>query len=184
MWLRVSVVGCLLAFLAVLLVGLGVVIGRLLPSAGGLDDVAKLAKMLDDPEGYADDIEGACLDRGDPDACASLGVHYAFGTYGRERDYAQARRHLSTACEAGHAYGCLDLGVLYMYARGVEADHARAAELFEVACEGGAANGCHYLGDYWSGRHGHNEDLERARGWYAKACEAGSQSSCEAAEGR
>lgn len=163
---------------AMLLVGAGIVIGKLGPSLGALDDAARLLKMIDDPEAYAADVERGCA-AGEAEACASLGVHYAFGTYGKEKDYAQAHTYLKRACDAGNTNGCQDLGVLYMYGRGVEQDAVEAMRLFESTCAQGEANGCHYVAQYYDyGRDGVTQDLDAARGWYDKACAAGSESSC------
>ena len=163
---------------SMLLVGVGRVLGRFGPSLGKLDDVARLAQMVDDPEAYAVQVERGC-EAGKAKDFGALGVHYAFGTYGRTKDYAKAHTYLKRACDAGEAYGCQDLGVLYKFGRGVDKDAAEAMRLFEISCAGGVANGCHYLGEYRElGGDVVTQDLDAARGWYDKACAAGSESSC------
>jgi len=91
-------------------------------------------------------------------------------------DYEQAHVYLTKGCEGGQ--GCHDLGVLYMYGRGVEVDPERAMELFERTCPEDA-NSCRYLGDYYRlGKDGVEKDPSTASAWYQKACDAGSTSSC------
>jgi uncharacterized protein len=163
-----------LALMATLLLACGAVQEKV----EQLDDLAKLAEAIDDPEAYAQNVESGCL-AGDAEDCASLGVHYAFGTYGRDKDYAKAHLYLGQSCDGGHAYGCHDLGVLYMYGRGVDENPERAAELFSGTCPE-IANSCHYMGDYTSGtKKGLQVDLEASHDWYQKACDAGSTSSCD-----
>ena len=161
-----------------LMAGLLLACGAVQEKAEQLDDLVKLAEAIDDPEAYAESIETGCL-AGDPGDCASLGTHYAFGTYGRDKDYALAHLYLGQACDGGYAYGCHDLGVLYLYGRGVDEDPRRAAELFTATCPE-IANSCHYMGDFTSGaKNGFDLDEEASHGWYQLACDAGSTSSCD-----
>lgn len=133
---------------------------------------------MGDPKGYAAKVEAECA-AGQAKSCTSLGIHHAFGTYGRTKDHAAARPFFETSCAGGDAEGCKELGLLYQYGRGVAVDDAKARELFETACAQGAANGCHYVGDYHAnGKGGFAKDAAQASAWYAKACAAGSKSSC------
>ncbi len=50
------------------------------------------------------------------------------------RDIPVARDRLTRACEAEHARGCFDLGVLHHYGLGTPADADRAMELYRRAC--------------------------------------------------
>ena len=142
-----------------------------------VEDVLRLTEMINDPDAYAAGVEQGCAD-GVVQDCSSLGTFYAYGTYGKDQDYALAHQYMGSACAGGYAYGCHDLGVLYMYGRGVEVDAPMAMVLFEGSCPE-VANSCHYLGDYYAyGKDGIEKNSARASEWYQKACDAGSASSC------
>lgn len=141
-------------------------------------DAQRVAKLLAAPEAYAADTERECSE-GVAKSCTSLGVHYAFGTYGRTVDYGMAHKLFTKSCNAGDPAGCHELGVLLEHGRGTTVDHGRARALYEKACDGGQAASCEYVGDYLaSGRGGVTKDQAAASAWYAKACAAGQKSSC------
>ncbi len=143
-----------------------------------MDDLRDLEKAINDPEGYADKMDRDC-DKGDAVACSSIGRQTAYGTYGRAKDPAAAIPFYEKGCELGDPHGCLELGVMYMYGRGVEEDHSLAQQLFEGACDEGASNACHYLGNYHERGEHVPKDLQRAKEYYDKACAAGDSSSCD-----
>lgn len=103
-------------------------------------DAERVGKATTDPVGYAQDVEHECAG-GHAKACTSLGVHYAFGTFGRKVDYAKARELFERSCD-GDPAGCHELAVLYEHGRGVAVDRTRARSLYERACAAGSKASC------------------------------------------
>jgi len=70
------------------------------------------------------------------------------------RDYKEAERFYTMACDGGDAVGCYQLGFLCTIGElhGVTGGQARAHPLYKKACDGGSAEGCSNLAtDYESG---------------------------------
>lgn len=147
-----------------------------------VDNVVRLEEAVNDKEAYAKRVERECQEERAA-SCTSLGVHYAFGTYGRTRDYGMAVQLLTKACTLKDPQGCHELGVLHQYGRGVSASAPRAAELYEQACSQKVSASCRYLSQFYQrGADGIAKDEDKARLYAKKACEAGSDADCEAAK--
>jgi hypothetical protein len=147
-----------------------------------IDDVVRLDEAVNDKEAYAKRVETEC-EAGRAASCTLLGIQYAFGTYGRTRDYAIAGQVLSKACASNDPNGCYELGVLHLYGRGSPKDPTRAAALFEQACTQKVNTACHALRDlYQHGAEGLAKDESKASLYAQKACAAGYKSDCEAAK--
>jgi len=91
----------------------------------------------------AADLERECSE-GRAAACTRVGVQFAFGTQGRQRDYQKARGFLEKGCAGRDANGCKELGVLYEYGRGVPKNPGEALRLYKIGCQGGVALACQY----------------------------------------
>jgi uncharacterized protein len=162
-------------------------LGFVLGSAGTtgckqVDNAVRLEEAVNDKEAYAKRVESEC-DAGRAASCTSLGVHYAFGTFGRTRDYGVAQRLLTKACTLGDPTGCHELGVLHQHGRGTVKNAPRAAELYEQACEQQVANACDALRElYERGADGVAKDENKAALYRQRACAAGYQSDCDPAK--
>ncbi len=141
------------------------------------DDVTRLRTMVEDPAAYARQVEAECA-AAKAASCTSLGVHHAFGTYGRAKDPAAAIPFLQRGCDGGDPNGCKELGVMYQYGRGVPQDRTRARAHFEGACDAGVALACTYAAELHAKADGDGADPALAPAWRAKACAAGSKSEC------
>jgi TPR repeat protein len=147
-----------------------------------VDNLARLEEAVGDKEAYAKRVQSECQ-AGRAASCTSLGVHYAFGTYGRTRDYGAALQVLTQACTLQDPNGCHELGVLHQYGRGVAPSAVRAAELYERACAGGVSNSCHALSEFYRrGANGILTDEARAAIYASQACSAGYKADCKAAK--
>jgi serine/threonine protein kinase len=136
----------------------------------------------------------ACT-RGDGEACGHLGVMYMIGPErGVAEDDSRAAEFLKKACDAGYAYGCRLLGVLYENGTGVAKDipqasslYLREVELYSKACDAGDASGCYEAGAAYEAGYRLPEkdypliekDYPRAVAFYSKACDAGSAEACD-----
>ena len=79
-------------------------------------------------------FEKAC-DRGNSDACVSLGDMYRQGQ-GISKDDTLAHEFYIKGCDQGDMLGCHNLGVSYMLGAGVTKDYSRAKTLYEKGCYG------------------------------------------------
>ena len=68
------------------------------------------------------------------------------------RDAARAWSYLAKACTGGDAFGCAELGRLYLDDDGFRRDVGRALQLTEAACDGGDGHGCAYVARLCSDR--------------------------------
>jgi uncharacterized protein len=139
-----------------------------------LEEIQAVADRMADEQPGPD---AACAD-GDAEACGRIGVQLVHGTWGHDKDPAAAIPFLQRSGDGGHDYGCHDLGVSYMYGRGVAVDFARARALFEKTCPP-IANSCHYLGAMTTQGQGAVADPVAARRWFRLACDNGSKGSCD-----
>lgn len=147
-----------------------------------VDNLVRLEEAVNDKEAYAKRVESEC-NAGRAASCTSLGVHYAFGTYGRTRDYAVAQQILTKACDLKDPNGCHELGVLHQHGRGTPKSATRAQEFYERACSQGVSNSCHNLSDlYRRGADGIAKDEAKALEYVKKSCAAGYTSDCESAK--
>jgi len=85
---------------------------------------------------------------------------------------------LQTACDAGDAGSCNELGESYRNGDGVAPDEKRAAALYDKACDGGDGLGCINLGVSYAQGIGVTTDDTRAATAYRKACDVGSMDGC------
>jgi TPR repeat protein len=97
----------------------------------------------------------------------------------RRGDYENAAARFESACTAGSAEGCYNLGTLIEARRsGVTLDTTRAAALFNMALSVGDARFCDEVGTLFKKGVGVAKDEARAVALYNKACEKGSTDGC------
>lgn len=77
----------------------------------------------------------AAAERGDVDAQAYLGLLYAFGQQGVQRDYAQAAHWFRMAAEQGEPTAQYNLAIFYIEGWGVEKDTVQAHKWYDLAFE-------------------------------------------------
>src|SRR5262249_24540405 len=102
---------------------------------------------------------------------------YDGGRGGLPKDPQKARSAYQRACDGGRAYGCINLGWLYINGRGGEQDDKRAAELLDQACRIG--DKCSSKG--WALLTGRGVPRDTAAGTelLRKECASGNDWSCQ-----
>ena len=85
-------------------------------------------------------LKAAC-EKGNANACASLGMLYVKGD-GVKEDNFQAVALFRKACDGGNALGCANLGIMYEYGAGVRQDNAEALKYFGKVCDLKEQVGC------------------------------------------
>ena len=112
-------------------------------------------------------------------AKAALFAGLFYGSVERtEGDHARATDLYRSACEAGFARACFNLGVHYRLGVGIEADEARSFALTEASCEAGLIVACSDLGYHYYGGIGVEEDKAEASRLYRRACDDGYLPGC------
>jgi len=74
--------------------------------------------------------------------------------------------------------GCLNLGIIYQYGKGVTTDLDKAVRLYQKACDGGEAEGCFNLGSAYFNGDGVARDIDKAMKLFQKACDGGDMEGC------
>lgn len=75
--------------------------------------------------------------------------------------------------------GCLNLGIIYQYGKGVTTDLDKAVRLYQKACDSGVMFGCIQLGIFYQYGRGVTEDLSKAAQLYKKVCDGGEMLGCD-----
>lgn len=75
-------------------------------------------------------------EKGNVNAQANLGVHYALG-YGVSQNYSKAAKWLGLAAKKGDKYAQFNLGLLYERGDGVPQDYKEALKWYALAAEQG-----------------------------------------------
>lgn len=106
--------------------------------------------------------------------------HYKIGAdHYQAKDYPQAFKFFTKACDGGFIEACNDLGQLYEEGKGVKQNGAKALKLYAKACESGIGSGCANVGKMYDlGLVGVVKDYTKARSYYAKACELNHSGAC------
>ena len=81
--------------------------------------------------------------------------------------------NLHHRAEAGDTRAMVDLGMRYVYGRGVPEDYAQAVSWLRKAANGGDATGMNNLGVMYANGFGTPKDYQQAVSWYRKAADAG-----------
>ena len=80
--------------------------------------------------------------------CGGAKKHYKIGVdHYQAKDYIQAFRFFTKACEGGSMVACSNLGFLYQNGQGVKQNGAKALELYGKACDLGYQDGCEVYKD-------------------------------------
>lgn len=106
---------------------------------------------------------------GDPEAQNSLGGMYVNGTYGAERDDAEAANWFREAADQGMPEAQYNLGMLFEVGQGVPKNPSRAAELYVKAADQGLPQAQLRLAYLYERGEGVPLDLRQAEIWKAKA---------------
>ncbi len=118
----------------------------------------------------------ACFEqcgRGEPRSCTLLASLLATGQ-GVAKNVERARTLASTACEAGHADGCVWLGTI-----DAEAGRDReAVASYEAACSAGAGRGCTLLASLVREGRGSEADAAKADRLLHRGCAGGDEEAC------
>ncbi len=113
------------------------------------------------------------------DVGGELSCNVVADFYMKAKNYPQAFRFYTKACDGGMMGACNDLWVLYQNGLGVRQDGAQALELYVRACDGGVGLGCENVGALYDfGNAGIKKDLIKARNYYTKGCELDQASVC------
>jgi TPR repeat protein len=117
--------------------------------------------------------------KGDSAACEDAGLRYLHAT-GVVQDVGAAIRLLDTACQAGAASACAELGEAYR-TRNEESDEPKLVAALRKACDLGSADGCAQIAEAAADGEGVDYDRFAAFEQAQKACEAGSSLGCAVA---
>lgn len=155
-------------------------------------DIKGLQKLCDEKVGLAcelvggyyaikhhDDKQALLWFQKGCDVGGELSCNVVADFYMKAKNYPQAFRFYTKACDGGMMGACNDLGVLYQNGLGVRQDGAQALELYVRACDGGVGLGCENVGALYDfGNAGIKKDLIKARNYYTKGCELDQASVC------
>ena len=123
----------------------------------------------------ANDLDAlhANAERGNAASQYALGLRYANGAGGVERDPIEALRWYRLSGEQGHMPAQFAVAAMYDRGIGTEADPSEAARWYEAAALQGHAGAQHNLAAAYEGGRGVGRNLELAREWYLSAAQAG-----------
>ena len=110
---------------------------------------------------------------GDAKAQNDLGMAYASGRYGLEKNSSLAAQWALSAAKQGHAGAQHVMGIYCEYGTGVKKDVVRAAEWYRKAAEQGWRSAQFKLGGLYESGKGVPLDTEKALEWYRRADKAG-----------
>jgi len=128
---------------------------------------------------------GDCYE-GNIQDCYDMGMKWVFGIEGPE-DPGQARAYFHRACQGGHIFGCMMLGLLLEEKSAGKNGGAAAKcrvfslEHYEKTCEDGDAQACYDAARLLDGQSPYKpaRDRKRARELYEQACAAGLEKACK-----
>lgn len=104
--------------------------------------------------------------------CGGAKKHYKIGVdHYQAKDYIQAFRFFTKACEGGSAHGCGNAGVMYYFGNaGVKKDFIKARSYYAKGCELNDTQSCHNLGAMYANGEGGAKDEIKALDMLEKAC--------------
>jgi TPR repeat protein len=132
-------------------------------------------------------VIGDCYE-GNIQDCYDMGMKWVFGIEGPE-DPGQARAYFHKACQGGHIFGCMMLGLL-LEEKSADKEGAVAGKCrvfgidhYEKGCEDGDGEACYNAARLLDGQsiYRPERDRKRARGFYKQACTAGIDKACKKA---
>jgi TonB family protein len=134
-----------------------------------------VAAQAQDAAAQAAELEAVRLnaERGNAASQYALGLRYANGAGGAERDPAEALRWYRLSGEQGHVPAQFAVAAMYDRGVGVAADPVEAARWYEAAARQGHAGAQHNLAVAYEEGRGVGRSLPLARQWYTEAAGAG-----------
>jgi len=129
---------------------------------------------------------GDCYE-GNIQDCYDMGMKWVFGIEGPE-DPGQARAYFHKACQGGHIFGCMMLGLLLEEKSGEKKADGNGAkckvyevEHYEKECEDGDGDACYNAARLLDGGSPYRpeRDRKRARKLYKEACDVGVEKACK-----
>jgi TonB family protein len=115
----------------------------------------------------------ANAERGNAASQYALGLRYANGAGGVERDPVEALRWYRLSGEQGHVPAQFAVAAMFDRGVGVEANALEAVRWYEAAALQGHASAQHNLAVAFETGRGVGRNLSLARGWYEEAAELG-----------
>ncbi len=115
-------------------------------------------------------FDKAC-DMPDSEVCVWIGDKYKFSA----KDYEKSGIYYKKACDLSDAWGCSDLGVLYLNGLGVKKDEQQANVLFTKAC---SIDKMGFVCRHIATQYKEIGDLATAKAYNEKACKLGHQRAC------
>ncbi len=147
---------------------------------GNLDALSGLATLYERGWGVAADPAHAVVlykraaEGGDSCGMNNLGLAYAAGIGGLQRDLDQALAWYRRAAAIGNTFSMTNIGGLYASGKSVPRDDAEAVKWYQRAVAGGGALGMWKLADmYLTGRGGLSRDYGKAAELYRRVAEKG-----------
>jgi TPR repeat protein len=134
-----------------------------------------------DVQGAMDDLERACREFRDADACATAGARWLAGRGPKSegvQPFGRGAGLLQQACELGRADSCVTLAKRHLQGIGLPKDDAAAGKLFELACGAGHQESCVDQGLLTEAGRGRPKDLPAAMALYERACAEGVGRGC------
>jgi TPR repeat protein len=119
---------------------------------------------------------------GSADGCNELGVGYAQGLGGLEKNDVRAVAFFKKACELGLPLGCRNYGGRLDNGKGVTRDVPHAREVLLKACDAKDAGACTKLGNILGEGDGSPKDPEGALRLYERGCSLGDPLACDNAQ--
>ena len=125
--------------------------------------------------GAATTVADKGCDGGDAESCFNDGVALlGSGSAQQEEIFSLFEK----SCQAGHAKGCRQAGVMHLEGAGTPKNAAVALERFERGCELADMVSCKNAGIVLAQGKGIPKDLPRAAKLFAKSCKSGDEQSC------
>ncbi|KTD53221.1 enhanced entry protein EnhC [Legionella santicrucis] len=104
-----------------------------------------------------------------PEALVALGfIHETV-----DDNYPKALKEYKEAAEKGDALGTYNLGLMYLYGKGIPVDYQKARDFFAEAANQGVHEAMNQLGTIYFYGLGQARDTQQALAWYKKAAELG-----------
>lgn len=87
--------------------------------------------------------------------------------------------NVKAKAEKGDKYSQFEVGVAYIYGKGVRQDYGNAMKWFRKAADQNNAEAQGYIGTLYENGEGVRQNKVTAKEWYGKSCDNGSQTGCD-----
>lgn len=115
----------------------------------------------------------ALVERGDVRAMNNIGLLWARGLAGAQRNLGEARHWWTEAAKRGYPVAMNNLGLLYAGGEAGAPDYGQAMVWWKRAAEAGSAWAMNSIGDLYETGSGVPKDYAQALDWYRRAAEGG-----------